>query len=272
MREKVLPKFAKERFDEYRTHLKKHNLVDFDQIMLFTRDLLRDNSDIRSEYQLRYRTILVDEFQDTDPLQYEILKMLCLHHRNVFVVADEDQSIYSWRGANPENIRNFISDFSLSHPILLEINYRSGHQILSSALNIIKRTDRIEPNKRLSVSSQTEDKLDLIFFLKEKDEIDFIIEKINHWLQNGIPYKEIAIIYPTHKIGHFVEQHILNHRIPYQMAQGRSLLDHPLIKKIIRYLRLVRNPEDPIALEELSENELGQSLNTYIKYYAQRKT
>ena len=272
MKKKALPQFAKERFDEYRMYLEKHNLIDFDQIILLTRDLMRDNPDIRSEYQFLYCAIVVDEFQDTDPLQYDILKMLCAKQRNIFVVADDDQSIYSWRGANPENIRNFIKDFSISEPIFLEINYRSGHKILNSAQNIIKRTDRIEPNKKLHVSSEKDDIIELIFFPSEKDEIDFIIEKINYWIQIGVSYKEIAIIYPFHKLGHFIEQHIMNNRIPYQMAQGRSLLDHPLIKKIIRYLRLIRNPEDYIALEELTENELGSSLNSYIKHYAKKNT
>jgi superfamily I DNA/RNA helicase len=270
MKDKTLPQFAKERYEEYRKHLKKHNLIDFDQIILFTRNLLRDNQDVRSEYQFLFQAILVDEFQDTDPLQYEIIKMLAEKHRHIFVVADDDQSIYSWRGANPENIKKYIEDFSLKQPIFLDINYRSGNKILSSAHKVIEQTERIEPDKHLHVSSDVSDSIELLFFLNEKDEIEFIIKKISSWIQNGVAYGDIAVIYPFHRIGHFLEQNIMNNQIPYQMAEGRSLLDHPLIKKIILFLRLVRNPEDHIALEELTINELGQSLFSYIKHYAQR--
>ena len=263
-----LPLFSKDRFKEYNDYLKKHNLIDFDQIIVLCRNLLRDFDDILSEYQFLYQAILVDEFQDTDAVQYEIIKFLAQNHRNIFVVADDDQSIYSWRGANPENIKQFMKDFSIEDPLFLDINYRSGNRIIQSANRIIKQTSRIIPNKNIQIYSEWEDKIELQLFLNEQDELDFILNKIKTWIDQGNDYKDIGIIYPYHKIGQSLEQFIIKQNIPYQMAEGRSLLDHPIVKKIILYFRLIRDPEDNIALEELTLNELGMSIFSFIKQYA----
>ena len=269
VRNAPLSKFAQERYKEYTNHLYQHNLVDFDQIIQFCLKLLIENQDVSDEYGYLYPAILVDEFQDTDPLQYEILKILSQNSKNLFVVADDDQSIYSWRGANPENIKKFMDDFAIGKPVFLEINYRNGDKIISNAYQVISHTDRIEPSKKQKVDIKKSNEIDLKFFYHEKDEVEFILSKIEYWVNNKIPYNEIAIIYPFHKIGQSLEQHIIKKQIPYQMATGRSILDEPLVKKIILYLQFIRDAEDQISLEQLARVELGESLHSLIRHMAQ---
>jgi len=269
IRGKKISNFAEERFREYQNHLHRHNLIDFDQIISLCLTLLEENRDICEEYSYLYPAILVDEFQDTDPLQYKILKLLVEKHQNIFVVADDDQSIYSWRGANPENIRNFIQDFNIDRPVFLEINYRNGDKILSNAYRIISQTDRIEPDKKQKVDVNKSNDIELKFFYHETDEVEFILAKIQTWSDKKVPYSEMAIIYPFHKIGHSLEQHIIKKQIPYQMATGKSILDEPLVKRIILYLKFIRDAEDQISLEDLARVELGESLHSLIRHMAQ---
>lgn len=269
IRAKKLFVFADERYKEYQNHLHKHNLIDFDQIISFCLNLLAENRDVCEEYSYLYPAILVDEFQDTDPLQYGILRLLSQKDKNIFVVADDDQSIYSWRGANPENIKDFIQDFSIDKPVFLEINYRNGDKIISNAYRVISRTERIEPDKKQKVDVPKSNEIELKFFYHEKDEVDFILTKIKSWADEKVPYSEMAIIYPFHKIGQSLEQHIIKKQIPYQMATGKSILDEPLVKRIILYLKFIRDAEDQISLEELARVELGESLHSLIRHMAQ---
>ncbi len=269
IRAKKLSVFADERYKEYQNHLHKHNLIDFDQIISFCLNLLEENRDVCEEYSYLYPAILVDEFQDTDPLQYGILRLLSQKHKNIFVVADDDQSIYSWRGANPENIKNFIQDFSIDKPVFLEINYRNGDKIISNAYRVISQTERIEPDKKQKVDVEKPNEIELKFFYHEKDEVEFILTKIQSWADEKVPFSELAIIYPFHKIGQSLEQHIIKKHIPYQMATGKSILDEPLVKRIILYLKFIRDAEDQISLEELARVELGESLHSLIRHMAQ---
>jgi len=271
MKEKKLPDFAGEKFKEYESHLKKHQIIDFDQIIVNCRNLLMNNPDILAEYQFLYPAILVDEFQDTDPIQYKIIKMLALKEKNIFVVADDDQSIYSWRGANPENINNYIKDFKIDHVNFLDINYRSGEKIISSAHSLIENTDRIEPDKKLKSATEEIDDIKLFLFLNEDEEIHFITEKIKFWQNSGLAYQNMAIIYPFHKIGLSLEHYLIKENIPYQMAAGLSFLDNPLIKTIILFLRTIRDVNDDISLEQLAEIQIGLSLAKMIKYKANQK-
>ncbi len=265
---KPLSVFAAERFAEYKDHLKEHHLIDFDQILHFCRLLLLNNKDVLDEYRYLYPAILVDEFQDTDPVQYEIIRLLAEKSRNIFVVADDDQSIYSWRGADPENIRKFIEDFAIADPIILEENYRNGDKILTNAYDIISRTERIDSGKTIRTGSTKANEVEVKFFLTEQDEVDFILKKIQKWVNKQISYSEIAIIYPFHKIGQSLEPHILKKQIPYQMATGKSILEYPLVKRMVLFLKFIRDPEDPISLEELARIELGESLFSLIKHLA----
>lgn len=268
IKNKTLSEFASKRFAEYRQHLLNHSLIDFDQILYLCHQLLKDNRDVREEYQHLFQAILIDEFQDTDPIQYEIIKILGITNKNIFAVADDDQSIYSWRGASPENIKKYIEDFSIKKPIILQINYRNGSEILENAQRIIKQIDRIEPGKQLQVDKEKINKIDLKFYFSEKDEFNFILNKIEEWVKSGIPYQEIAIIYPFHKIGHALEPFIIKKQVPYQMTSGKSFLDSHDAKRIFLYFRFMKDPDDPISFEELTRIELGESLFGMLKHLA----
>jgi DNA helicase II / ATP-dependent DNA helicase PcrA len=270
IKDRILPPFARERFAEYLSHLQKHQLIDFDHILAKTRELFVEHPDILEQYQFLYPAILVDEFQDIDPVQYDILYLLTRKNQNIFVVADDDQSIYSWRGADPENISRFIRDFGIK-PVFLEINYRSGRNILDCANRIITGTERIEPDKLLRVERAAEDTVEVKFFLTDLEEMNFIFQKIKVWNQQGTEYRQIALIYPFHRIGQVAEEFLIKNQVPYQLAEGRSLLDHPQLNKIVLYLRLIRDSNDQIALEELIIAELGSSMFNFIKEQSLRR-
>jgi DNA polymerase III epsilon subunit family exonuclease len=265
LKESKMSKFLHERFEEYTSYLHEHNLIDFDQLIYRSKELIQKNEDVRSQYKHRYTAILVDEFQDTDPLQYDILYLLAEEHQNIFVVADDDQSIYSWRGAHPENIRLFMKDFAVKDPIILEINYRSRTEIIDSAGKILTKTNRIQADKKIISSQEGHAELELIMCASESEEAEFIHKKITQWIKSGANYSDIALIYPFHHIGESLERLFIKNRLPYQMAHGRSILDHPQIRKIILYLRLIRDSNDVIALEALTQNELGTSIYNHIK-------
>ena len=153
---KTLPPFSAIVYDEYTAHLSKHHFIDFDQILIKTLNLFQNHKDVLEQYRFLNQSILVDEFQDTDPVQYEIVKLLARKHGNIFVVADDDQSIYAWRGANPQNIRKYIEDFSIKEPVFLEKNYRCGKSIMDTAGQLIKNTDRVEPDKIVTGNPEKE--------------------------------------------------------------------------------------------------------------------
>lgn len=268
MNGKELKLFAKEKYHEYNKYLLKHKIIDFNQIIVYCHSLFNEHKDVLSEYQHLYPAILIDEFQDTDPMQYDIIKMLAEKNRNIFVVADDDQSIYSWRGANPENIKKYIEDFNIKDIDFLDINYRSGDNIIESAHNIIKDTDRVEPNKKIKSLPNIVDDIKVYLFLNESDEIDFIIKTINNWAEKQISFKEIAVIYPFHKIGSSLEHYFIKSQIAYQMAVGNSILENPFLLKLMLYLKVMQDATDDISLEQLSENEIGTQITNLIKNYA----
>ncbi|MGD9898770.1 MAG: UvrD-helicase domain-containing protein [Calditrichaceae bacterium] len=263
-----LPSFSAMIYENYETHLQKHGLIDYNQILVKTLALLKENKDILEQYRFLYQSILVDEFQDTDVVQYQIIKLLAEKHRNIFVVADDDQSIYSWRGANPENIRQYMDDFLIKEPVFLEINYRSGEKITQAAQAIVKSTDRIEPGKNIIPDAQKKDLIQVALFEEEGKEIEFIVKKIDEWhTAQKADYSEIAIIYPQHRFGDQIAVRLLKERIPYQQASGRNLLDQPKMARLLSYLKLIRNPIDNLVIEELVEVELGHHIYKQIQNY-----
>ncbi len=272
LKDKTLPPFSSSVFQEYQRHLERHHLIDYDQILLLTRELFEKHPDVLEQYRFLYQAILVDEFQDTDRVQYQILKMLAEKHRNIFVVADDDQSIYSWRGANPENIRQFIKDFRIENIHFLEKNYRSGQQIIEAAQTILEGTDRIEPDKKIRSVQNVPTNLSAVFFDTEMQEIDFILKKIKYWYENEqIDFNEMAVLYPYHVMGEKIASFFLKERIPFQMATGRNIADHPLMKRFLLYLKIIRDPSDPLVLEQLMLLELGEHLFKKIQQWARQR-
>ncbi len=265
LKDKPMPGFSASVFQEYNRHLQQHRLIDFDQVLTFTLRLFESHPDVLEQYRFLYQAILVDEFQDTDRIQYQIVRKLAAKHKNIFVVADDDQSIYAWRGANPENIRNFIADFRIEKPLLLKENYRSGQSIIDAGQLILQETDRIEPEKAIQSVNEKDAHLSAVFFDQEGQEINFIINKIKYWREEeNIDYNEIAVLYPFHRIGEQLANFLLKERIPFQMAQGKNLTDHPLMKRLLLYLKLIRDPSDSMVLEQLMRLEIGEHLSKKI--------
>lgn len=258
LKNKPLPAFSAMIYEEYSGHLLRHNLLDFNQLLFKTRELFKKNADILEQYRFLNESILVDEFQDTDAVQYEIVKLLAEKHRNIFAAADDDQSIYAWRGAQPENIRSYMRDFSIDRPVFLEKNYRSGKSIVEAARAVVATTDRIEPDKIIEGSSEIASKLKAVFFSDESREIQFIIKKIIDWQHNGnVGLEDIAVIYPRHLFAEKLIPYLLRKKIPFQQAGGKNLIDHPSMKIILLYLKLLHDPADPLILEDLLQAELG---------------
>ncbi len=265
-----LPPFSARLYDQYSQHLRKHRLIDFDQILSKSLELFKNNADILAQYQFLFQSVLVDEFQDTDIVQYKIVKYLAQKNRNIFVVADDDQSIYAWRGANPENIRKYMEDFAIKEPIFLDTNYRSGPQITEMAQRIVQSTDRIEPDKKIIADKGKADRLQAFFFKNEQKETRFILKKIKQWQKEDVSLSEIAVIYPQHRFSEGIAALLMKERIPYQLASGKNLIEQPLIQKVLLYLKLIRDPADTLLLETLVNEELGHHIYKQIQNFQTR--
>jgi DNA polymerase III epsilon subunit family exonuclease len=267
LKNKPLPPFTAQVYEHYNNHLKEQNFIDYNQILTLTLKLFKNHQDILSQYQYLYQAILVDEFQDTDIVQYEIIKLLAEKHKNLFVVADDDQSIYAWRGANPQNITTFMTDHKIQRPMLLNINYRSGAKIISAAQKLVENNDRVEENKAVEAAEQNKgDKLTALLFDNEEQELKYIFNKITEWHKNyKIPLSEIAVLYPQHHFSNRLTSLFSNKRIPHQQAAGKNLSDSVFMQKLMNYLRLIQNPQNELILEQLLEAELGYQLLIQIR-------
>ena len=225
-------------------------LVDFAELLLRSFELLRDALSIREHYQQRFQHILVDEFQDTNTIQYIWLQSLVGNNTNMMVVGDDDQSIYSWRGAKIENIHRFSSDFSDVKTIRLEQNYRSTQTILNAANAIIENnTNRLR--KKLWTYSHTGERITLYAAFNEHDETFYIISYIEEWIRQGRHYNEIAILYRSNAQSRLFEERLINRQIPYRIYGGLKFFEHTEIKHALGYLRLLANRHDDAAFERV---------------------
>jgi len=268
---KPLPPFSARIYEKYQAYLHKHNLIDYDQILARTAALFRKESDVLEQYRFMYQAIHVDEFQDTDATQYQIIRMLAAKHLNIFVVADDDQSIYAWRGANPENIRHYMRDFKIEKPIVLDINYRSGPKIISTATQMVSDTDRIEPDKTLIPGTQVaHEHIRAHFFDYETQEQQFIIESIRHWKEQGVPYNDMAVLYPRHKFSEGLALRMLQENIPFQQAR-KALADNVTLKRLVLFLRLTNDALDDVSWQALTQELLGFDIDKHVEWTQKKK-
>lgn len=225
----------------------RENLVDFGELLLRSLEMLNKHPEIKTNLQERFKYILVDEFQDTNNLQYRWLKLMSGQNTVIFAVGDDDQSIYSFRGANVNNMQKFMQDFSISEPIKLEQNYRSTGTILGAANHIISlNQNRIGKNLRTE-SEQGE----LIRFMQNYSELEeslFIAEEIQARQRSGQPYSSMAILYRNNAQSRSIEQTLFNANIPYKIYGGLRFYEREEIKHALSYLRLLVNPDDNQAL------------------------
>lgn len=228
----------------------RSGLVDFAELLLRAHELLRDNEQILHFYQTRFKQVHVDEFQDTNAIQYAWLRLLTAEHNNLFVVGDDDQSIYGWRGAKIENIYHFQSHFPDHQVVRLEQNYRSTGNILKSANALISRNDE-RMGKELWTDSGDGELVSLYSAFNEQDEAYFVIEKIRQWVNDGGLRQDVAILYRSNAQSRQFEERLMSTAVPYRVYGGLRFFERMEIKNALAYLRIMSNQLDDGAFERV---------------------
>jgi DNA helicase-2/ATP-dependent DNA helicase PcrA len=237
----------------YQERCDRAGLVDFAELLLRAHELLRDNAALLAHYRRRFGEILVDEFQDTNAIQYAFVRVLAGINPDgsgghVFVVGDDDQAIYGWRGAKVENVQRFLADFPGATTLRLEQNYRSSANILNAANAVIAHNpDRL--GKQLWTDSGEGDPIDLYASYNEIDEARFVVERIRQWMRDGGSYRDSAILYRSNAQSRAFEEALLAEQIPYRVYGGMRFFERAEIKDTLAYLRLVANRDDDAAFE-----------------------
>ena len=235
-------------YHRYQELLATNKALDFDDLLTKTVDLFRDEEDLLDKYRRRYQHVLVDEFQDTNMAQYELVKLLTLKHRNLFAVGDEDQSIYTWRGADFRNVRRFRRDFPEAKIILLEQNYRSTQNILDAAQAVISKNEaRVE--KRLWTEKESGLPLTIIEAYDEEEEAQYVLGEIQRLEARGVcDLGDCAVMYRTNAQSRALEDAFVRAGVPYRLVGATRFYERREVKDIIAYLRLVHNPYDALSL------------------------
>ncbi|MBQ5646922.1 MAG: UvrD-helicase domain-containing protein, partial [Treponema sp.] len=232
-------------YESYQEGLKLYNAVDFDDLIVLPIKLFKEHPDILAKYKERYKYIMVDEFQDTSHQQYELMHLLA--DKNVAVVGDDDQSIYSWRGADYQNIINFEKDFDVQE-IRLEQNYRSTETILEAANGVISHNTN-RKDKKLWSGNGGGKPIEIFMPENETDEANFIAESIQGIaMEDSRKYDEFGVLIRANTQSRFIEEAFLQANIPYTMSGGTSFFERKEIKDVISYLRVIANHDDDINL------------------------
>ncbi|EIJ35341.1 DNA helicase II [Thiothrix nivea] len=237
-------------YTAYEEACQRNGLVDFAELLLRSLELLRDNPDLQQHYRNRFRHILVDEFQDTNALQYAWLRLIAGDHNPVFAVGDDDQSIYGWRGAKIENIRNFTQHFPRCETIRLEQNYRSTANILQAA-NALIDNNRGRLGKKLWTDGKEGERLHLYAAFNELDEARFVAGRIQKWQEQGGMRRGVAVLYRSNAQSRVFETTFNENRIPYRVYGGLRFFERAEIKDALAYLRLTANRADDASLERI---------------------
>lgn len=243
-------KVAVKVYHEYEKVLKRNNAVDFDDLLKRPVELFMQNDDILDKYQEKYRYILIDEYQDTNEVQYKLVKLLASKYRNLFVVGDVNQSIYGFRWSNYKNILNFEKDYPDSKSITLNQNYRSTNTILNAANSVIK--NNVE-RKEVNLYSTFGNGVKIKYFRgnDEKDEVKLVVDEIKKLLDEGYDYNDFAILYRTNAQSRNVEDAILKVNWPYRVVGSYYFYKRKEIKDLLCYLRLISNHQDDVSLERV---------------------
>ena len=237
-------------FTRLTERLRAANAMDFDDLLLYGHRLLAEHPDVLGAYQDRFRYISVDEYQDTNHAQYEITRLLAAANRNIMVVGDDDQSIYSWRGADITNILEFERDYPDAYVVKLEENYRSTGTILDAANSVIAN-NRKRKSKKLYTSGEKGDRIDLYLATDERDEGRWIATEIEKLVATGSRYADIAVFYRTNAQSRTLEDMFLRVGIPYQIVGGTRFFDRAEIRDVMAYLNVVVNPADDVAAKRI---------------------
>lgn len=234
-------------YERYQQLLESNNAVDFDDLLLWVVRLLADHPDVCARYAQRFEHVLVDEFQDTNLAQYEIVRLFASFHQNLFVVGDEDQSIYRWRGADYRNVLRFMTDYPQARKILLEQNYRSTQNVLDVARAVIDQNKSRTP-KALFTERKEGALITLYEAVDDYDEAAFVVDSIRQQLSSGSQHGgDFAIMYRTNAQSRLLEEAFLRANMPYRLVGAQRFYGRREVKDVIAFLRLVQNPEDEIS-------------------------
>ena len=254
----------------YQRLLSERNGLDFDDLLMKTAFLLRDNDNVCQEMNERFRYLLIDEYQDTNHAQYVISKYLVCHHNNICAAGDPDQSIYRWRGADIRNILAFEEDFPNASIVKLEENFRSGENILKKADSLIA-CNKKRKEKTLIPTKQEKGSVVVTGYVDEASEAQMIAEKINEIAQNGGSLKEIAVFYRVNAMSRIIEEALIRSHIKYQIVRGIEFYRRKEIRDLLAYLKVLVNPDDEISLLRIINTPtrgLGKVTIDKVKAYA----
>jgi DNA helicase-2/ATP-dependent DNA helicase PcrA len=255
----------------YEQRLKANNALDFDDILMLLIKIFRYFPEVLEKYQKKFRYIMVDEYQDTNHAQYMLIKMLADKHKNICVVGDDWQGIYSWRGANIQNILDFEKDYPATKVIKLEQNYRSTQQILDAAYSVISKNIR-RKDKKIWTENKKGSLLLAYEAEDEKNEAQFVANEIIKLLDKKIELNEIVVLYRTNAQSRIIEEILLSNSLPYRIIGGLKFYQRKEIKDLIAYLRLIENHTDEISLERIiNEPKRGIGKKTFEKWLALSK-
>lgn len=238
-------------YSRYQKELKKNMAVDFDDLIMKVVELFENHRNVLDFYQDKFNFFLVDEFQDTNKAQYALTKLLSMKHKKITVVGDFSQSIYSWRGADMQNLKMFSLDFDECVKIKLQTNYRSTQNILDFAYEVINQN---ETHEILELKTVKDKGCDIVFHvsLNEEEEAVFVAKKIIELARNT-DYSDMAVLYRTNAQSRIIEEVFLHFGIPYVLVGGTRFYERKEIKDILSYLRLINNPSDTVSLERIQK-------------------
>lgn len=234
-------------YKKYQETLLRNNSLDFDDLLIKPIELFSKHPDVCGQYQELFKYIFIDEYQDTNEAQYLLSKMISAKYKNICVVGDDSQSIYSWRGANFRNILNFEKDYKDAKVILLEQNYRSTKTILNAANSVIKNNVQ-KKDKNLWTENETGEKIKYVRAIDEKDEASFVTREIKNLKEQGASLDDMAVLYRTNAQSRTIEEGFLNSNIPYRIVGAFAFYSRKEIKDLLAYLKLIYNTKDDVSL------------------------
>jgi DNA helicase-2/ATP-dependent DNA helicase PcrA len=257
-------------YQRYQEHCNRGGLVDFAELLLRAHELWLEHPGVLDHYRKRLQHLLIDEFQDTNSIQYAWLRMLAGNSGRMFVVGDDDQSIYGWRGAKVENVHHFVRDFPDVRTVRLEQNYRSTGNILEAA-NALIANNQSRMGKKLWTDGPPGKPIQLYSAFNEQDEARFVVECIQQWLDAGRRADDSAILYRTSAQSRLFEEYLLQANVPYRVYGGQRFFERTEVKDSLAYLRLLNNPNDDAALERVINKParaIGEKTTSIIRLQA----
>jgi superfamily I DNA/RNA helicase len=259
-----------ELFRRYQEALRARNLADFDDLIALTEQLLRTDERAAAELRGRWDYVLVDEFQDLNTVQYGIVRRLADSHRNLFGVGDDEQSIFSWTGADPRIISRFREDFGLSEPIVLDHNRRCSVQIFEAARRLIAMNPALF-DKRIEATRESTFDVAVRTFDDEEAEADWLVADIlADRAVAATGWGDYAVLYRYHKMGRYLEERLICAGLPCRLARGQALLDDEVVGWVIASLQVIRSPDDPVLVAALAERALSPALRQEVRKVSSR--